>query len=304
MWADVKPNASTEVIADVPTLLTTHTNPITKVKFANVLKAGFKSMSKQAWLKGLQKYAANHNLSHIHIEPMVDISSKLLQESPIKPINAQHTVINDISLSEDELLAKCSKTHRQNIRKGIAKGLKTEVYTEGNVGLQRFLEVMRNISTTKSFLQFEEQHYTKVWTELSAAHAAFIVIGSYHDEDIGAYLVAHSHAQASQFYGGRTEKGRNERLAHSLAFKVMLAAKDQGCHSYDMWGIGAFDKDGKLDPNHELYGIGQFKTGFGGLKIKHPSAVVLVNRPFTYKAFIAAKSAQKLVIKAKKQLKR
>ena len=47
---------------------------------------------------------------------------------------------------------------------------------------------------------------------------------------------------------------------YALQWEAMLKAKEKGCSSYDMFGIPPAN-----DPQHPMYGLYRFKTGFGGV---------------------------------------
>lgn len=306
-WSRVYDGSELYLAGGTPTLVRFGVNPINKVEFASVYRVGHELLDADTWLKELveQVIARHQKLSHISIEPngQLNFKSSQLTASSLKPVNSRYTVINDLSASEEDLLSKLSKSHRQNTNKALRSGLNVEIHSSGDNPLARFQKIMDSISTSKSFLQFDEKHYRRVWTELSSANMSYISIGTYDGEDIGAYMVVYGNGTAYQFYGGRTEAGRQKRLAQGLAFKTMIAAKDFGCTKYDMWGVGKFNKENVLDPNDEKYGIGTFKAAFGGTLYQHGPTVDYIIDSKSYKKFLRGKRLRSVLTSIKKKIK-
>ena len=80
-------------------------------------------------------------------------------------------------------------------------------------------------------------------------------------------------------YGGMTAEGAESRANYLLKWEAIRTSREQGAHSYDMWGI-----------SHE--GIEHFKTGFGGREIRYVGAWDLVLDPAGRLTFDAAQGWQ------------
>lgn len=294
------------IIEGIPTLVQLNRNPINRCPYAQVLKAGYDGMPADKWLDSLgEKLKADFpKLSHIYIEPNGHLTKlpKSVCYWGLKPINARYTVVNDLQKDQESIFAACSKSHRQNIRKAEQAGLIVETYDSGDLAVDRFCAVMNAVSTSKNYIKFELDYYRKVWRELSENQMAYISVGSLNSEDIGAYMVAYANGAAYQFYGGRTQKGRDLKLAQGFAYQTFMHAKKLGLGKYDMWGIAQFDQSGQLDPNDELYGIGQFKVAFGGEKQSSGQSFSVVYNRFNYHVFVVSKSLQQRVISLRKKL--
>lgn len=303
-WSKVYAGSSAVFVSSIPLMVRIGTNPISKAPFASLLKVTDSQIPDTTALKKIieQLTADYPGLSHIVIEPegYIDALDDTADYS-LPPAISRYTVVNDLTPSGEDILANSSKSHRQNARKSLKRGLQTIEFDTGDEAIDRFCAVMNEIQTSQSFIQFHEAHYRKVWAVLSASDMATIIIGSFNGQDIGVYMIARAHGAAYQLYGGRNETGRREKLAQGLAYKAMLAAKSRGCNSYDMWGIGAYVDD-ELDKTDEKYGIGKFKCAFGGNKVTNQAAKVIIVSPAKYKTFLGAKKVRNKLTFIQKKL--
>ncbi|MEM6997837.1 MAG: GNAT family N-acetyltransferase [Patescibacteria group bacterium] len=302
-WSRVYPDSLRLIVGNVPYMIRLSSNPLTRAPFALLLKPSGAQLEQETLEKLTSELAAKvPKLSHVIVEPHSTNDLSWLDSYPLSPSIARYTVVNGLELPVEELLAACSKSHRQNIRKARSRGFTSSVSSAGDDAIDRFIAVMESIQTSKSFIQFGMDHYRRVWQLMSESNKAAIVIGEFEGKDIGAYMFVHAHGTAYQLYGGRNETGRSERLAQALAFDAMVAAKDLGCRQYDMWGIGAFDSNGALDTTDEKYGIGQFKSAFGGVKTVYSEPKVIVLSKLNYRLFLLGKRLRNRITWIRKKL--
>ena len=65
--------------------------------------------------------------------------------------------------------------------------------------------------------------------------------------------------RGTYLYGASSSRKRNLMATYALQWKAITLAKERGCSEYDMFGIAP-----NPDPDHPMYGLYRFKTGFGG----------------------------------------
>ncbi len=99
---------------------------------------------------------AEYSLSHVLIDPYVPSAEFTELPAGMNPsgepwVQSQHTIVTDLLDSDEEMLAKMRKKHRQYIRKSERKGLLFET-DDTEKGLKRFTDVMKSQLTTKSYL--------------------------------------------------------------------------------------------------------------------------------------------------------
>jgi lipid II:glycine glycyltransferase (peptidoglycan interpeptide bridge formation enzyme) len=84
--------------------------------------------------------------------------------------------------------------------------------------------------------------------------------------------------------------------AYALQWRAIQDAKTAGCLEYDFFGIPPVD-----DPNHPMYGLYRFKTGWGGTIIHRPGCWDFSCRPHLYRMYRLAEAARKWYYKTFKK---
>ncbi len=304
-WQPIYPNTHRLIAAGTPTNIRLVSPAYSKMPYAIITRPGNRSWDTDGWLQDITLAVSELGVSHLVIEPDGrylpagrTLEGFIVSSAP--GLTSRYSAVLDLSPSEEELLASCSKSHRQNIRKAIKNGLQFEIFTEGTAGIERFVAIVESMSTSKSFVQYSSAHIENVWQAMSDASSAYIVIGTYEGQDVGGYMVVHNGQEAYQLYGGRTQAGRDNRLAQAIGFEALLQAKRLGIRHYDMWGIGRFDSGGP-DKDDEKYGIGKFKLAYGSIPYDHgPNLEHIFDQKAYDRAKLTAKLSQKkLTIKKK-----
>jgi peptidoglycan pentaglycine glycine transferase (the first glycine) len=72
----------------------------------------------------------------------------------------------------------------------------------------------------------------------------------------------------------------------------MLWAREQGCRTYDLWGVPDEDEAtleaGFAERNDGLWGVYRFKRGFGGRLVRTFGAWDLIYAPLRYRLYALA----------------
>lgn len=78
-------------------------------------------------------------------------------------------------------------------------------------------------------------------------------------QPLAAMFLVISGRRATYLYGASSSANRNLMAPYALQWHAIKTAKEKNCTEYDMFGISP-----RPDPDHPLYGLYRFKTGFGG----------------------------------------
>lgn len=193
----------------------------------------------------------------------------LLYRGAKKPIGRVlrqvRTLITDLRQSEEELIARCQKDCRYQIRRAVREGIHTE-YKLGNEITEQDIE-----NFCRFFLEFwqskgiQEGTYEKYREEIEtyAEEGVFAISCAKVDEEVlvyHTYIVGddfvRSYQSASQFRRDDKAKARIVGIANRYLHKEdMLYFKSLGKTIYD-WG-GAGERE-------EVKSITEFKESFGG----------------------------------------
>ena len=166
-------------------------------------------------------------------------------------VQPRRTLLMDLRLDADALLAGMRKKTRQYIHKAEREG----VITEETRDIDRFLAVLTKVAARDAFAVHDRGYFEKILAAFGEhAHLTMSRVG---EEDDGALLAVQIGDRAWELYGGWSGAHGESRPFYLLKWRSLMGMKQRGAVRYDMWGLS--DRDGD-----ELAGIENFKLGFGG----------------------------------------
>ncbi|MFO7868321.1 MAG: peptidoglycan bridge formation glycyltransferase FemA/FemB family protein [Bacteroidales bacterium] len=172
-----------------------------------------------------------------------------------------NTIYIDLKPDLETVLQHMKPKTRYNIRLSMRKGVDVlcvgieylpvwyALYSETCKRNGIFLHDIEYFRTLFS-AQFDKK-YTS--TEL------FLLIAEYNETPVAAMFLTCSSHRASYLYGASSAQHRHAMATYAIQWKAMQLAKEKGCTEYDMFGVSP-----NPDPDHPMYGLYKFKSGFGG----------------------------------------
>ncbi len=166
-------------------------------------------------------------------------------------VQPRRTLLMDLRLESEALLAGMRKKTRQYIHKAEREG----VITEETPDIDRFLAVLTKVAARDAFAVHDRGYFEKILAAFGEdAHLTMSRVG---DEDDGALLAVRIGDRAWELYGGWSGAHGESRPFYLLKWRSLMGMKQRGVVRYDMWGLS--DREGD-----DLAGIENFKLGFGG----------------------------------------
>jgi len=86
-----------------------------------------------------------------------------------------------------------------------------------------------------------------------------LLIAEHERQPLAAMFLVITGSRGTYLYGASSSNKRNLMATYALQWRAITLAKERGCTEYDMFGIAP-----NPDPEHPMYGLYRFKTGFGG----------------------------------------
>jgi len=180
-------------------------------------------------------------------------------------IQFRNTVYLDLTLAEEELLARMKSKTRYNIRLARRKGVVVRPGDEGDLSL--FYRLYAETSARDGFIIRPYEYYRDAWSTFLRAGMAHLLLAWYENEPLAGLMLFRFGPTAWYMYGASSTRHRNRMPNHLLQWEAIRWAKAQGCTIYDMWG--APDVFHESDP---MWGVYRFKAGFGGQVVRHIGA--------------------------------
>jgi lipid II:glycine glycyltransferase (peptidoglycan interpeptide bridge formation enzyme) len=218
--------------------------------------------------------------------PVLDTGGVRGVSRPTKPNQPQHTLILDVTKSEEEILARMKQKTRYNIRLAERKGVKIKKISQpNNQEIQTFLNLSAQTSERDKFQIHPKEYYQKMLKILCVNSTAKLFLAEYQNEIIAANIVIFFSGKAIYSHGASSNIHREAMAPYLLHWEQIKEAKKLSCQSYDFWGIEKMTKTGScpsLDKTRSWSGITRFKKGFGGEEISYPESYDIIFKPILY----------------------
>ena len=180
---------------------------------------------------------------------------------------AEHTVIVDLRLSEEELMAKMRRQTRYEVRRAEKMGIQVTTSHSEEV----FREFYRVQGETAKRQGFVPPSLETLMAERDALEAVIYRATTDTGEPIAYGLIIGAGKEADYYEAASTDLNRKLPGAYALLWKAILDAKDSGYERFNLWGIAPTGQ-----PDHRYAGVTTFKTGFPGEVVEYVPAHDLV----------------------------
>lgn len=176
------------------------------------------------------------------------------------------TIYLDLSLSEDEILMQMKPKTRYNIRLAEKKGVCVK-----RVGLDKisiWYDLYKETALRNGLYINDIEYFTSVLTakadDTASPARVELLLAEHEGEPLAAIFLVMSGHRGTYLYGASSSRKRNYMPTYALQWEAIKIAKEYGCTEYDMFGVSPGP-----DHSHPMYGLYQFKTGFGGELFHH-----------------------------------
>ncbi len=192
-------------------------------------------------------------------------------------IQFRNTVMVDLSVPEDELLARMKQKTRYNIRLAGRKGVSIRVGNASDIPM--LLSMYAETAVRDGFVIRDQAYYRTVWEGFMREQPPQCepLIAEVAGIPVAAIFVFYFSGIAYYLYGMSREIHREKMPNYLLQWEAMCRAKAKGCRSYDLWGAPEV-----FEERDALWGVYRFKEGFGGQVRRTLGAWDFAPRPFYY----------------------
>ena len=224
------------------------------------------AVQKSALEKILKKRAKDQGAIFLRLEPNY-LWASLRETVALQPAQ---TLILDLNLKEEELLAAMHQKTRYNIRLATKRGVRVRQGAKDDFA--DFWRLMQQTGERDNFGTHPQKHYEAL---LENPEFIKLFVAEVGGEVIAAGLFAFYLDKVTYLHGASDYKHRALMAPYLLQWEVIKKAQKEGYRFYDFYGI-----DEKKWP-----GVTRFKLGFGGRLADYPGTFDLVLCPLKYKVY-------------------
>ena len=209
--------------------------------------------------------AKKHRCAFVRIRPqLLDTpeSRKILEDlgAKLSPMHlaAEHTVILDLTKSEEELLANMRRQTRYEVRRADKLGITVDSGNSEDYFLA-FHIVQEQTASRQHFVPPDLKTLMSEREAFKGNAKIYIAKTKENGSPIAYGLILRRKDEAVYYEAASTDLNRKLPGAYALQWQVIKDLKKAGVKHYNLWGIAPPNQ-----PNHRYAGVTTFKTGFGG----------------------------------------
>lgn len=247
-------------------------------------------------LEAVHQIARQHEALFLRVEPPVLYTPEtqlMLQQygfQAVKDTNQpRSTLLLNLEADIETLFTNLPKKTRYHIRACQRKGV---TYRQGDeTDLPLFYQLMVATGKRGKFTVRPLAYYEHEFRTLARYNLAALFLADYRGETIAAEICFVFGQHGAAFHGASGDNHRTLPASDLLTWAGIRWAKQQGCQTYDLWGIP--DEVGRLvtagepvpkDRQGDLWGVYYFKKGFGNKVVYYIGAYdyVYVNPAYAW----------------------
>ncbi len=191
----------------------------------------------------------------------------------------ENTVMLDLTMNEQEILAQMKPKGRYNIK--VAERNNVIIHNMNNLkqDSENFYKILKETTVRDKFNGHELKYYQDMLKILGPEHiqlylAEYVKMGE-QPQIIAGIIVTFFKDLAIYYFGASSNQYRNVMAPYLLQWTAIKEARERGLKRYDFLGVAPENSDA----NHPWAGVTGFKLKFGGKRVDFYPAQEMVVAP-------------------------
>lgn len=227
------------------------------------------------------------------------ITSFLLKNNavPGRPLFTKFSFQLDLNQPEEILFKNLDSKTRYNVNLAHKKGVQIFENTTKE-GMEQYIEILEETTKRQGFYAHSPKYFRDMWQALEHSGMIRIFTATYEDTVISSWIMFIFNGVLYYPYGASRAIHRDVMANNLLMWEMIRFGKNQGCHTFDMWGSLGPEPDQK----HPWYGFHKFKKGYNGALVEFLGTFDYVANPPLYKILTFADSIRWKFLRLKSKL--
>jgi len=220
------------------------------------------------------------------VEPDTDrsLNPADFQAVPANTGHPRHTLLIDLTRSEEDLRSEMTSGRRRSINTASKKGVSIRRSFDP-ADVEVFIDMIHKTGERNRFHPHPDSYYRTVCSVLLPQQAASIYVAEHEGAPVAAVVSFASPTTAYYTYAAAdAERSRKIIAAAPLAWQMILDARAEGRTTFDFWGVIADDA-----VDHPWAGFSEFKKTFGGTVLSRPGPWDFPVRKLKYRLYRLAR---------------
>ncbi|HKV59043.1 MAG TPA: peptidoglycan bridge formation glycyltransferase FemA/FemB family protein, partial [Ktedonobacteraceae bacterium] len=243
-----------------------------------------------ALIESVQKIAKAEHAVVLRLEPniadddpdeqsWIDAYRKLGFRTNPNAVHGRRSWVLDIRPDAEKLLADFKMTWRQNVRVAERKGVIIREATS-DADFDAYYDLLKLTSDRDAFFIHQKDYHREILRHFASKGDAVLYLAEHEGEAIAAKMLIRFGDWCWDMFGASSNNKRNLKPTYLLQFRCIEWAKARGCSYFDFRTIPEI-----LEPGEEMWGVYEYKKGFGGFSRLNMPTQDYVYRPLIYNAW-------------------
>ncbi len=194
-------------------------------------------------------------------------------------MHGRRSWVLDIRPSAEELLAKFKMTWRQNVRSAERKGVVIRE-AENAADFDAYYDLLTLTSERDAFFIHGKDYHQEIMRQFSDKGDVVLYLAEHEGEAIAAKVLIRFGDWCWDMFGATSNTKRNLKAAYLLQYRCFQWAQAKGCSYFDFRTIPEI-----LEPGEEMWGVYEYKKGYGGFSRLNIPSQDYIFRPMIYSAW-------------------
>ncbi len=194
-------------------------------------------------------------------------------------VHGRRSWVLDIRPPAEQLLADFKMTWRQNVRSAERKGvIIREAQSEAD--FNAYYDLLKLTSERDDFFIHTKDYHQEILRHFASKGDAVLYLAEHEGEAIAAKMLIRFGDWCWDMFGASANNKRNLKPTYLLQYRCIQWAQSRGCSYFDFRTIPEI-----LEPGEEMWGVYEYKKGFGGFSRLNIPTQDYVYRPLVYNAW-------------------
>ena len=216
-------------------------------------------------------------------------------------VHGRRSWVLDIRPDAEKLLADFKMTWRQNVRAAERKGVTIrEATSDGD--FDTYYNLLSVTSERDDFFIHSKDYHKEIYRLFAAKGDAVLYLAEHQGEAIAAKMLLRFGDWCWDMFGASSNAKRNLKPTYLLQYRCFLWAKSKACSYFDFRTIPEV-----LEPGEEMWGVYEYKKGFGGFSRLNMPTQDYVYNPLVYtgwRKLVEVRRAQRHAERKKVEMER
>lgn len=236
-----------------------------------------------------------------YLEDWIAAYARLSFQTNPTAVHGRRSWVLDIHPDSEQLLANFKTTWRQNVRIAERKGVIIRE-AKGEADFDAYYDLLKITSERDDFFIHSKDYHKEILREFASKGDAILYLAEHEGEAIAAKMLIRFGDWCWDMFGASSNNKRNLKPTYLLQYRCIQWAKSKGCSYFDFRTIPEV-----LEPGEEMWGVYEYKKGFGGFSRLNMPTQDYVYRPLIYNAwrkFVEIRRARRHEERKKVELER